>query len=568
MNLVRKTMHIGRVIIFMVMSIIYCYRNQILNNFSVIFGDKYDTIIETSILHHWKNTIFSAETWSSTQYFFPYPKTLGYNDGYFLFGILYSIFYTITHNPFISNELVGVSLHAIGFWLFYVMAYTVFGFRFSSSIFGAFVFVTSNNIWINSAHHMQILLLYLIPALIILFDRSRKNYGCGGNKYFYFYAISCGALSAACFTTAYYMSWFFLFNICIMLAVSVIYLYMNKKIRVVIKEVFVAYPVYVTLLSSFVFFMIPFLYIYLSKAHETGMHSWQDTRHYLPHPYDLFNIGAWNGEVMAAFSALNRLGQWTLGRDIITKAPYHFTEFLVGFPPVTLALAAWGAWIGTRDGAARYSKTTWLVFSSTNLIILVLCFKLGPISLWHLVFYIVPGAKGLRVVSRFFLYETLPLCIALAIAYDVLLQRKQHFLAIVLLFVVVCEQLNFSPVLTLAAQSEQKFYASIPQKPPACTTFFVADRQPSIPDRTYDLYHGNIIAMMYSELEQIPTPMGFSTFNPPDWNFNAPYNGMSGVTDITTRAIQYASTHNFLPGLCELKITTSIPLWVNLKSAP
>ncbi|WP_146221610.1 hypothetical protein [Komagataeibacter oboediens] len=549
-------------------SLIICYRYQIINQFSVLFGDDYDTVIEISILHHWKNVFFNGETWSSTQYFFPYLKTLGYNDGYFLFGILYSISQFFTKSPFISNDVTGIFLHVIGFCLFYIMCRTVFRFQFISSIFGSFIFVTSNNIWINSAHHIQILMIYFIPALIILFYISRENYISGNRKRSYLYALCCSALCAACFMTGYYILWFFVFSICILLAtVSTI-----SCIRGNIKSVFNAeinlYPYYFILLSSFITLMVPFLYVYLSKARETGMHSWEETYAYLPHPYDLLHIGHWNGGVIFAISVLNQLGQWGVGRDLVLRTPYHFSELLVGFPPVTLALAFWGAWAGTRYGTARYSRTIWLIFSVTNIIILLLCFKLGPLSLWQLVFHLVPGAKGLRVVSRFFLYETLPLCIALSLACDFLLQRRQYVLTTVLLLIVVCEQVNFSPVLGLSLNREQALYDSVPDKPAQCKAFVVADTPPAVPDSGYDLYHGNSFAMLYSELAQIPTPMGFSTFNPPDWDFSSPYDGVPGVTDIAVRAVHYASAHNFLPGLCELSITKNTASWRNLRSIP
>ncbi|MBV0890143.1 hypothetical protein KTQ54_16795, partial [Komagataeibacter oboediens] len=59
-----------------------------------------------------------------------------------------------------------------------------------------------------------------------------------------------------------------------------------------------------------------------------------------------------------------------------------------------------------------------------------------------------------------------------------------------------------------------------------------------------------------------------STFNPPDWDFSSPYDGVPGVTDIAVRAVHYASAHNFLPGLCELSITKNTASWRNLRSIP
>ena len=72
-------------------------------------------MIELSILEHWWNVLRGLSPWDRTDYFFPVPGTLGYNDGYLLFGLLHAGFRTLGADPFLSGELVNASTRVIGF---------------------------------------------------------------------------------------------------------------------------------------------------------------------------------------------------------------------------------------------------------------------------------------------------------------------------------------------------------------------------------------------------------------------------------------------------------------------
>ncbi len=80
------------------------FRGPILSGFDLGFGDRADGMIEISILEHWRNVLSGAATWNRTGYFHPYAGTLGYNDGYFLYGLVYS-FWRLFADPFQADTL-------------------------------------------------------------------------------------------------------------------------------------------------------------------------------------------------------------------------------------------------------------------------------------------------------------------------------------------------------------------------------------------------------------------------------------------------------------------------------
>src|ERR1700734_2896280 len=80
------------------------FHTQIANGFSVLSGDIVDARIEIALLEHWWNTFRGLEGWRRPLYFYPSSTILGYNDGYFIFGVIYSIFRAFGLNPFLATE--------------------------------------------------------------------------------------------------------------------------------------------------------------------------------------------------------------------------------------------------------------------------------------------------------------------------------------------------------------------------------------------------------------------------------------------------------------------------------
>jgi hypothetical protein len=93
----------------------FFFRGQLGDGFTLLLGDRHDGVIALSILEHWYNVLRGLEPWDRTAYFFPVPATLGYNDGYLLFGLIHAGFRALGADPFLSGELVNIATRAIGF---------------------------------------------------------------------------------------------------------------------------------------------------------------------------------------------------------------------------------------------------------------------------------------------------------------------------------------------------------------------------------------------------------------------------------------------------------------------
>ena len=97
------------------------FYTQISTGFDFVIGSRFDGIIETSILHHWYNVFAGHAKWNQVAYFYPYIDTLGYNDGYFIFGLIFAIYKLLGLDIFLASEFVNITIKFIGFHLFSIL---------------------------------------------------------------------------------------------------------------------------------------------------------------------------------------------------------------------------------------------------------------------------------------------------------------------------------------------------------------------------------------------------------------------------------------------------------------
>jgi hypothetical protein len=55
-------------------------------------GDTEDSLIQAARLEHWFGVFRGRYHWRDPIFFYPEKDVLGYNDSYFLYGVLYSVY--------------------------------------------------------------------------------------------------------------------------------------------------------------------------------------------------------------------------------------------------------------------------------------------------------------------------------------------------------------------------------------------------------------------------------------------------------------------------------------------
>ncbi len=534
------------------------FHNEIGNSFSVLLGDALDGQIQTSILQHWYNVFRGLEDWNTTAYFYPWKNTLGYNDGYFIPGILFSITRFFGSDPFLASEIASIALRAIGFFAFEAFAVYVLAFRFGWALLGAVLFTLSNNITIQAGHG-QLLTVCLAPLLGLLLWRGLQSLiassGRRPNAAFPAILWGCSAalLYAAWLLSGFYMAWFMTLFVVVLVLAAMIQEVAGRGAGWPAWRSVVAWPlipVGVTLAIA----ILPFLLVYLPKAAETGGHPFSTALSFAPSPLDFLHIGSNN----LVFGGVDR---W-ISQTLRHKAE-DYGEFTIGFPPVLASLALAGA----AFALLRPGRAPMLIRSIAlaTLISIVMLVRVGPFTLWYFIYHLFPGGSGVRVICRYALFLTFPVVL---LAMSLLQAQAKNWPAWVIVAVValllVEEVTTTIPNIALDRANELRILAATPPPPAACRAFFVQTLpgRPSTGSKVIDsLYLHNVDAMMLAETLALPTLNGFSTFNPPDWNFSS-----VDKPGYVFRVARYVYEHRIESGLCGLDLARHV--WTTAPALP
>ena len=185
------------------------FKVQIASSFSTLLGERFDGFIELSILEHWYNVVRGLEQWSTTGYFYPHKDGLGYNDGFFLFGLVFAGFRALGVDPFLSSELVNVAMRIVAFAsMEALLRRRVAGGGWA--LFGAALFTIACNTSMR-ANHPQLLTVGLVPLFALLVWEAARAFARADRTAAVLLGCSAALLVGAWLLTAYYMAWFTVF---------------------------------------------------------------------------------------------------------------------------------------------------------------------------------------------------------------------------------------------------------------------------------------------------------------------------------------------------------------------
>jgi hypothetical protein len=515
-----------------VVAMLLFFRAPVLSGFDLGFGDRADGLIEISILEHWRNVLIGTSNWATTGYFYPYAGTLGYNDGYFLYGLVYS-FWRLFADPFLADTLNIFTFKTIGFFAAYALVARSLNWGRRSALFVASIFTIANGLWVQ-AGHAQLHIVALLPVamiLVITIVRAEREGRQGRSR---IAAIVLAALLAAWLLTAYYMAWFAIFfSALYVTSYAALIIFTNHRL------VFVHFYRRITtlfiFLFSFIACLIPFLILYLPKLRETNGHGFKDHSYYLIRPLDLINVGSEN----YLWGWLIRLFRDAMG-DAERANRVMGGEHVTGFPVllfVLILVAAIGVIAGRRPATGQPVPPELRALALALIMSWVFALKLFGFSFWQIVSEFVPGAGGIRVILRYQLFLILPALLLVVWAHRErahrLMQARPWLMSGVIMLL-IAEQLGGASAAHLSRSAHRAELWAIPAPPAACRSFY-------------------IVAMFLAQRWRLPTINGFSTFNPPDWEFADPL-----ASSYDFRAMGYARRHE-LRRVCRLDMRDTKP---------
>ncbi|MBL6457921.1 hypothetical protein JMJ55_21525 [Belnapia sp. T6] len=534
----RRSLAIG---LACLLAVAFFFRQQIGNGFTLLLGDRHDAVIALAIMEHWPNLLRGFSAWDRTDYFFPVPGTLGYNDGYLLFGLLQAGFRAAGADPFLGGELVNAATRVIGFLGTYALGRRMFGLGWGWALLGAALFTISNNLFIRG-NHAQLFSIGFVPVLALLAHGTVRALLEGRRGALLRWGAGFAVGFAACLLTGFYMAWYFAWCGGVMLLAWLLVAGPVARRRLWAAMRAEAWPLLgLALLAALL--ELPFLLLYLPKAAETGMHPWSDVLLHVPSPLDIIHVGE-----------ANYLWGWLVrGLNAAFRPGFPFwSERMTGMPPLLLlAFAGSLVWLWRGAGAVPPGRVALLRALALAVVVTwALCLQADGVTGWSLVYRFVPGAKAARVVARYQIFLTLPVLLLAMALLSAEARRLPRLAMAALCALLLAEQANGYAPLFLDRPLEAGRLAAVPPAPPECRALYVsaARTESRFGEEIANPYNHNTEAMLVAAVRHVPTINGISTFNPPFWPSAIPED-----PDYLPQVRAYAA-HWGVTGLCALDL--------------
>jgi hypothetical protein len=488
-------------------------RVPIYSHFRLVAGDPLDGMLALAIELHWPRVFQGLSlNWHDTNFFYPEKDTLGYNDAFFLHGVIMSVLRTFRIDPFLSMQIVDWCFHGIGFIAMYIFGRYTFKWPVAVCSLCAALFVTANSYYQHDAVHAQFLCCFVIPILGILQVAAfKKCYY--QSKIPYVYMVAFSLIFGSLLITTFYTAFFFMLFDCVTLLIILgQYLLKNwSSLRwqvswVVVTSFFI--QVFLIILCS-----LPLLIIYLPKVSETGMHRFGEILPFALRPIDVINVGP-NNLLWSTFiqTIAARFGiDWPgLFEDQTGTSPLLFIIFLIS-----------GTTLFSRS-TDSIERVILVAMWWATVFLLFLTIKWPYLGwIWGVVYGYIPGAAAIRVICRIQLVLYIPIVI---VSCDFVARsawcRDTRLLTCLVGLVLLLEQINDRPVFLIDRHAQNAFFNSISAPPVLCGAFFAENSRGG-----YDVdstYRHNVDAMLVAELKGIPTLNGYATFLPRHWSLLHP----------------------------------------------
>ena len=526
------------------LSLAIFFRTDLSTSFNILYGDRFDGIIETALLEHWFNVYQGVSSWSETLFFYPVQDTLGYNDGYFIFGLFYSVWRAVGLDPLLSSELTDIIVKLIGFVGFSLFATRVLRLKGWFALIGASIFTIANNSYIQGAH-VQLFAVGFAPLLATIIAECVHAVRQRRQRRVALFGIGAAVFLSAWLLTAFYTAWFFLAYSFFLLAILALAVGAGAT-WAFLSDVWACRVPVACAALSFCVSVVPFLLVYLPKASETGMHRFAVAFGYLSKPLDIFNL---SGNSLLYGS----LQDWL--------SPFFSTdhENATGFTPILLLVFCVAAIQMIRHKKSARCRVV-MCMALAAIALWTLTIRVGSHTPWILAYQFLPGAKGIRAIGRVQIFLQWPVT-AVAMAglqaagQTVPAQRGNRgaLLTAGLACFMLVEQLNLWRIPQLDREVELAWMHSVALPPAMCRAFFVGKGRPADPrlgQRLTDLVEHDIDAMLLAEWIRLPTINGFATFLPAGWNLLS-----IDRPDYVTRIDAYGRDHH-IETLCGVNLRT------------
>ena len=396
--------------------LIFCFP-MLKSSFDLMPGDGIDCKFINYILEHswlWLNHTPTHEHFWTAPFFYPNQNTLAYSD--ILAGIM-PIYWVIRvfFSPFSALQVLYIVMCFLNYLSFYLRLKKSFNYSKPASSVGAFVFAFCVYRFFKTVHLQFFAQFFEMFALFCLFKVSKNNSSLKNHVYF----ILSTVLLSLQFYTCYALGYLFCFLGVILVGILLCFDETKGKIISFLKDFYKQIIIYFILL---VLSLIPLAMHYLAIGEVRGF---EQVSSFLINPMLWFkNISVLDSFVLKLFPPTVFFGNFIKLR-YITPA-----ESSVSIGIISTIVALFGIY------KLKNFKIPLFIFCA--IVFLCSC-KIGDFSLWKIFYNVVPGANGMRSISRIAFISLIVFSIGVASFFDIYLKEGKKKLCKIALILLLLE---------------------------------------------------------------------------------------------------------------------------------
>ena len=471
-----------------------------------MFGDDADGRLTMLVAEHWFHVFNGKAPVSELGMFYPAENTLAYSDMLLGYGVIHSIFRFMDMDIFSAYRTTLVLIHILGtFALFYLLKRCM-RVNFTWSLFGTITFSFTSTYAIH-IYHTQLVAISILPFVIIfasgffnnIKNRLKRN----------FYAVLIIASYVLILYTSWYMAFFSVLFTATLLIVG--FFTAGRKKSVTLLKSFknnipVADVIFYILLAAVL--IAPFIILYIPVLKMSGGGFSFTFLGYTPEIIDIINVSENNLLLGSLIKAAK-----------LSKRGYSF-EVIEGFSIVLLVIFIYLSFYINKlfkDHNDRlYLLCKAIIISILISIILVIRISGNGISLWVIIHFLVPGAKAIRAIARYFFFLSLPMSIITAVmgCKFSIAKKLPAWTTCVLVLMAFIANIHIGGVsASWSMNKSSAFINSISAPPDNCKVFYIIN--PAEPSRGEPWIQ--LDAWQIADRFNIKTINGYSGVFPKGW---------------------------------------------------
>lgn len=406
-------------ILFLLFGLLIFTYPMLISGFDLMPGDGTDVKTFNYLLEHsrlWLLRVKPHEYLWDAPFYYPYSNTLAYSDA--LIGLM-PIYWIIRlfWSEQSSLQVLFITMCVLNYSTFYYFLNSKkckLMFSSLASSLAAFIFAFGLMRYYRMSHLNYYSQFFTILFLIFLFKTDKSNSKFKNNLYFLLALIFLSLQFYSCYTLAFYFC-----IISIFMFVGFLFFKTSREFIFEYLKRFYAYLIFYIIFLLIT--LIPLAVHYLAVENPRNIESVL---------YHIQNSFVW----IRNLSVLDNL----FIKDIFEIDYFlkHETSASLGIFTTIFALI----------GIYKMKNIKWVFYITCFLIFLMSC-TIFDYTIWNFLFYIIPGAQGIRVVLRISFIALIILCMALAAFVDYYLKINKKSSKIILISAIILITLEQIPLL-------------------------------------------------------------------------------------------------------------------------